>query len=68
MRPIPYPPRFSTMQDALEYVESSDVSLCIPPLVKIDTPEGKKIVVNPEYKDASFEYSVIWDGKPVRLF
>ncbi len=61
----PNPERFRTLQDALAFLERPDWRLCIPVFVTTSTPEGKVSMVNPEYRDAPYEQSII--RSPIRV-
>ena len=57
----PHPERFRTIEDALAFLEKPDCKLCIPVFIEVDTPKGKKVTTNPEYEDAPYEQSIVWE-------
>lgn len=62
MSPFPNWPmaeRFRTHEDAMAFIKKPDWRLCIPPFIEVDTPQGKKAMVNPEYRDAPYEQSIV---------
>lgn len=58
----PNPERFRNYADAEEFIRTRDPRLCVPIFIKVEHPDfGKGIMVNPEYSDAPYEQSIIWD-------
>jgi hypothetical protein len=56
----PLPERFRNYEDAMNFIEKPDWSLCIPIYLTKQTKFGPKTYVNPEYSEAPFEQKVIF--------
>ncbi len=56
----PYAERFRTYEDAIAFLEKPDWKLCIPIFIEVDTPHGKKTMINPDYRDAPFEQQIMF--------
>ncbi len=61
---LPFPHRFRTWEDASKFVATSDLSLCVPSHIEKDTPHGKRLEPNPEYKSAPWELNIV----PVEVY